>query len=126
MNLAIRYATPAAKLPTIAVCNAPFSLGTPVKWLFTKPNTTNASNVMAAETAICTIQDLIRVLAADNMTTVQLRESVVENTSMSQSKFYELSAELAPNQPEHADRPGQFAGGDITKAQSVKTAPLHL
>ena len=65
-----------------AFCNASFSLGTPVKWPFTKPNKADASKVMATE--------------------------------------------LAPNQPEHADRPGQFAGGDITKAQSVKTAPLHL
>ena len=50
MNLAMRYATPAARLPTRAVCSAPFSFGTPVKWPITKPNTANASKVMAADT----------------------------------------------------------------------------
>jgi len=30
MNLAMTYATAAARLPTRAVCNAPFSFGSPV------------------------------------------------------------------------------------------------
>ena len=50
MNLAMTYATPAARLPTRALCNAPFSLGTPVKRPFTKPHTARASDVMAADT----------------------------------------------------------------------------
>jgi hypothetical protein len=30
------------------------------------------------------------------------------------------------NQPEQTERPGQFVEAGITKAQSVRTAPLHL
>src|SRR5680860_225033 len=39
MNLARTYATPATRLPTRAVCSAPFIYGAPVKWPFAKPNT---------------------------------------------------------------------------------------
>jgi hypothetical protein len=43
MNLAMAYATLAARLPTGAVCAALFVLGTPVKCPFTKPKTASAN-----------------------------------------------------------------------------------
>jgi hypothetical protein len=48
----------------------------------------------AVEKPIYTAQDLIRVLVVENLATVRLRALVMENTGMSQSKFYELIPEL--------------------------------
>ena len=39
---------------------------------------------------VYTVQDLVRVLAVENMTTKMLREAVLLNTGMSRSMFYEL------------------------------------
>jgi len=51
------------------------------------------------KTAICkkpvfTVDDLTKALSTESMTTRKLRETVIANTAMSQSKFYELAAEL--------------------------------
>lgn len=61
IHLAMRYATPAARLPTNAVCPALLTFGTPVKCPFTKPNTVSASSVMTAETINARPESRIRM-----------------------------------------------------------------
>jgi hypothetical protein len=70
-----------------------------IKWEYPLMVRDDGLNPGKLKTAICkkavyTVQDLVGVLAAEKMTTVKLREAVIEGTSMSQSKFYELVPEL--------------------------------
>jgi hypothetical protein len=44
--------------------------------------------------AVYTVQDLVKVLAPENMTTKTLRETAIATTGMSRSMFYELLKDL--------------------------------
>ena len=70
-----------------------------IRWEYPLMVRDDGLNPEKLRTAICkkpvyTVQDVIGVLAAENLATVRLRELVMESTGMSQSKFYELIPEL--------------------------------
>jgi len=70
-----------------------------VKWEYPLMVRDCALNPGKLKTAICkkalyTVRDLLTTLAAEEMTTRQLREAVIERTGMSRSMFYELLQEL--------------------------------
>jgi RecA-family ATPase len=66
-----------------------------IKWeypLMVRDDSLNPDKLKTAisKKPVYTVQDLVRVLAVENMTTKMLREAVLLNTGMSRSMFYEL------------------------------------
>jgi hypothetical protein len=70
-----------------------------IRWEYPLMVRDDGLNPGKLKTAICkkpvfTVNDLTKALSTESMTTMKLRESVLKDTAMSQSKFYELAAEL--------------------------------
>jgi hypothetical protein len=70
-----------------------------VKWEYPLMTRDCGLNPQKLKTAICkkpvfTVDDLTKVLSTESMTTRKLRESVLKDTGMSRSMFYELLQEL--------------------------------